>query len=116
MLWHGTAEAFSKNVYYNMSVLYRREDWVVVFTFPVPPSPTRTSLKVGTLPLASAMVAVSCGGVCGVNCAKSGKGEMSAAVGESSARIGRGAGGRTSLVESGEERDGLSGGAMKRLF
>lgn len=27
-----------------------------------------------------------CGGVCGVNCAKSGRGEMSAAVGESSAR------------------------------
>jgi hypothetical protein len=38
-------------------------------TFPVPPSPTRTSLKVGTLPLASAMIAVCCGGVCGVNCA-----------------------------------------------
>jgi hypothetical protein len=62
------------------------------------------------------MIAVCCGGVCGVNCAKSGKGEMSTAVGESSTRIGRGAGGRTSLVESGEERDGLSGGAMKRLF
>lgn len=55
-------------------------------TFPVPPSPTSTSLKVGTLPAASAMVAVCCGGVCGVDCAKSSRGEMSAAVGESSAR------------------------------
>lgn len=33
-------------------------------TFPVPPSPTSTSLKVGMLPLASAMAAVCCGGVC----------------------------------------------------
>lgn len=54
-------------------------------TFPVPPSPTSTSLKVG-MPLASAMVAVCCSGVCGVKCAKSSKGETSAAVGESNAR------------------------------
>ena len=32
-------------------------------TFPVPPSPTSTSLKVG-MALASAMVASCCGGVC----------------------------------------------------